>query len=124
MDDRLEKDGRGEKGRGEIARSQGGRDDRPVGRDVRRHCGGQDDGSEGVHDGRAQDEREYDARDETRWRPQGMCTYIWMHYGELTLFFFLVCHSEHEGQGEALKEKKNMYCVASLARQTRLVVQS
>ena len=73
MDDRPEKDGHGEEGRGKVARAQGGRDDPLVGRDVRRHCGGQRDGPEGVHDGGAQDEGEYDARDETGRRPQGMC---------------------------------------------------
>ena len=74
VDDRPEKDRHGEEGRGKVARSQAGRDDHLVGRDVRRDRGRQDDGPEGVHDGRAQDEREHDARDETRRRPQGMCT--------------------------------------------------
>jgi hypothetical protein len=72
VDDRLEEDVRGEEGGGQVARAQVGRDDYPVGRHVRRDCGRQDDGAEGVHDGRAQDEGKHDARDEARWRPQGM----------------------------------------------------
>ena len=71
VDHRLEEDGHGEEGRGKDARLEAGRDGHPVRRDFCRHRGRQDDGTKGVHDWGTEDERKHDARDETRWCPQG-----------------------------------------------------
>ena len=106
MDHRPEEDGRGEKGGGKVAGPQAGRDDISGGRDVRRDCGWQDDWAKGVHDRETQDKGKHDARDKTRWPPQGMHTMpplLLCYANEILL-------SEYEGQDEAL--------IVGLPRQT------